>query len=167
MKLRRFQRSCIHSFSMPWSPPSQLPLSRTRSRISVNLSRPGVRTMKPELNMSGHPTSGTALNSCGREKRWDRGRIGRTSASRKMILSNAVRRKTWSFVRTRLRSGRPVKCARVLAGVQRDVTRIKVMRRVGCRFESGLGALQTYREDPGPSSYLRGLHPRRPRCRKP
>jgi hypothetical protein len=29
---------------------------------SVNLSSPGDKTMNPELNMSGQPTSGTAEN---------------------------------------------------------------------------------------------------------
>ena len=63
--------------------------------------------MTPELKMSGHPTSGTAENSCGMVKRCDSGRIGSTSASRKIILAYWLNRKTWSLVRTWPRSGRP------------------------------------------------------------
>ena len=64
--------------------------------------------MTPELKMSGHPTSGTAENGCSMWNRWERGRTGRTSASRNINLEYWVRRNTWSFVRTALRSGRPM-----------------------------------------------------------
>jgi len=107
MKLSRCQLSPRHSLRTPWSPPSQLPLEWTRAMTWLNLSSPGVKTMTPELKMSGHPTSGTAANSWGSVKRWDKGRSGNTSASRKITLSNWVRRSMCSFVSTVWRSGRP------------------------------------------------------------
>lgn len=106
-KLSRCQSEPLHSLSKPWSPPSQLPLVFWSCMRSLNLSSPGVRTSTPELKISGHPTSGTAANSWGRVKRWDIGATGRTSASRKTIFEYWVKRKTCSFVRTVLRSGRP------------------------------------------------------------
>ena len=69
VKLSLCQLSPLHSFNRPWSPPSQLPFDFSNSTKSLNFPSPGVRTMTPELKMSGQPTSGTAANSCGNVNR--------------------------------------------------------------------------------------------------
>ena len=46
------------------------------------------------------------------------GRMGRTSASKKISLSYCVNRKMCSFVKTRLRSGRPIKEGGSVQGVK-------------------------------------------------
>lgn len=100
VKLSLCQSPPRHSLRRPWSPPSQVPFVRRRLVRSLNLSCPGVSTSTPELKISGHPTSGTAANSCGIVKRCERGRMGRTSASRNIILVYCVNRNTCNFVRT-------------------------------------------------------------------
>jgi hypothetical protein len=101
VKDNRFQSppppsSLNHSFNNPWSAPSKLPFPpnppapspSTAACIkplipSKSLSR-GRMTMTPELKQSGQPVSAHAERTCGfvDSKRCERGRRGRTSASR-------------------------------------------------------------------------------------
>lgn len=103
VKLSRFQ-SGKKSFSRPWSPPSQEPLSVLISTSLSNVSADGVATNMPELKQSGHPESGAALKSAARLKRCDRGWRQSVSASRKMTLRNWTRRKRCSLVNVDARS---------------------------------------------------------------
>lgn len=107
MKLKRYQWLPRHSLKMAWSPPSQLALTCIICSSSLIAFSAGESIITPELNLSGHPMSGTAANSWSRVKRPSNGRSGNTSASKYRIFAYWVNPVTSTFVRAVWRSSRP------------------------------------------------------------